>query len=161
MNNLLQDIRYGIRTSLKNPGFTIVAIITLALGIGANTAIFSVVNAVLLRPLPFPEPDRVVNVNTTNLARGFTDFGTSLPDYRAWRDRNHTFKQLAAFNTGSFNISGTTEPERVRGTQVSSNIFDLLGVGPARGRSFTPDEEIFGKNHVVLVSDSLWQRRFG
>jgi len=161
IQNLINDIRYGIRTSLKNPGFTIVAIITLALGIGANTAIFSVVNAVLLRPLPFPEPDRVVSVITTNLARGFTDFGTSLPDFRAWRDRNHTFKELAAFNTGSYNISGTTEPERVRGTQVSSNIFDLLGVGPARGRPFTPDEEIFGKHHVVIVSDSLWQRRFG
>ena len=161
MTTLLQDLRYGVRTLAKKPGFTVVAIITLALGIGANTAIFSVVNAVLLRPLPFPEPERLAMVNTTNLARGFTNFGTSMPDFRAWRERNTSFETMAAFSTTNFNISGTTEPERVPGAQVSADMFATLGVSPLRGRAFTADEETFGKHHVVIVSEALWQRRFG
>ncbi len=161
MKDLIQDLRYGARMLAKRPGFTLVAIITLALGIGANTAIFSVVNAVLLRPLPFPQSERLAMVNTTNLARGFTNFGTSMPDFRAWRERNHTFEKMAAFNTTSFNISGTAEPERVTGAQVSADLFDVLGVSPVRGRAFTGEEEIFGKHHVVIVSEALWQRRFG
>ncbi len=161
MKNLIQDLRYGARMLLKKPVFTIVAVITLALGIGANTAIFSVVNAVLLRPLPFPQPERLAMVNTTNLARGYTNMGTSMPDFRAWRERNHSFDMMAGFNTTSFNISGTTEPERVPGAQVSADIFDLLGVPPAIGRAFTAEEEIFGKHHVVIVSAGLWRRRFG
>jgi putative ABC transport system permease protein len=161
MKDLIQDLRYGARMLAKKPGFTLVAIITLALGIGANTAIFSVVNAVLLRPLPFPQPERLAMVNTTNLARGITNFGTSMPDFRAWRKRNHTFEKMAAFNTTSFNISGTAEPKRVTGAQVSADLFGVLGVSPVRGRAFTAEEETFGKHHVVIVSEALWQRRFG
>jgi putative ABC transport system permease protein len=161
MKNFFQDVRYGVRVLVKTPGFTLVAVITLGLGIGANTAIFSVVNAVLLRPLPFPQPERLAMVNTTNLSRGSTNFGTSMPDFRAWRERNHAFDKMAAFSTRSFNISGTTEPERVPGAQVSADMFDLLAVPPARGRAFTAEDEIFGKHHVVIVSDALWQRRFG
>src|SRR6266850_349476 len=148
MKDLIQDLRYGARMLVKKPGFALMAIITLALGIGANTAIFSVVNAVLLRPLPFPQPERLAMVNTTNLARGITNFGTSMPDFRAWRERNHTFEKMAAFNTTSFNISGTTEPERVTGAQVSADLFAVLGVTPVRGRAFTGEEETFGKHHV-------------
>ena len=161
MKDFIQDLRYGTRMLLRTPGFTLVAIITLALGIGANTAIFSVVNAVLLRPLPFPQPERLAMVNTTNLSRGFTNFGTSMPDFRAWRERNRTFDKMAAFSTTTFNISGTTEPERVPGAQVSADMFDVLAVAPLRGRAFTGEEEIFGKHHVVIVSEALWQRRFG
>src|SRR5215471_1826732 len=156
----IQDIRYGARTLLKRPGFTIVAVLTLALGIGANTAIFSVVNAVLLRPLPFPHPDRLAMINTINIARGITEVGTSMPDFRAWRDRNQAFEKIAAFSSMGFNISGRNEPERVRGTQASADVFNVLGVMPSRGRVFTSEEEIFGKHHVVILSDALWQRRF-
>ena len=161
MEGLIQDLRYGGRMLINKPGFTAVAIITLALGIGANTAIFSVVNAVLLRPLPFPESERLAMVSTTNLARGFTNFGTSMPDFRAWRERNTTFEKMAAYSTTNFNISGTIEPERVMGAQVSTELFPLLGVGPVRGRTFTNEEGIFGKHHVAIISDGLWQRRFG
>ena len=158
---MLQDLRYGLRMLLKHKGFTVVAVLTLALGIGANTAIFSVVNAVLLRPLPFPQPERLAMVNTTNLERGITNFGTSMPDFRAWRERNRAFEKMAAFSTTSFNISGTTEPERVSGARASADLFSVLGVTPVRGRAFTGEEEIFGKHHVVIVSEALWQRRFG
>lgn len=161
MKDLIQDLRYGVRMLVRKPGFTVVAVITLALGIGANTAIFSVVNAVLLRPLPFPQPERLAMVNTTNLSRGITNFGTSMPDFRALRERNTTFEKMAAYNTTNFNISGTIEPERVTGAQVSADMFPLLGVGPVRGRSFTAEEETFGKHHVAIISEALWQRRFG
>ena len=159
--NFIQDIRYGTRTLLRQPGFAFVAVLTLALGIGANTAIFSVVNAVLLRPLPYSHPDRLALINTTNLARGMTDIGTSLPDFRAWQSRNQSFDKIAAFSSDSFNISGTTEPERVPGVQASVDLFTVLGVMPARGRVFTAEEETFGRHHVVILSENLWQRRFG
>jgi putative ABC transport system permease protein len=157
--NFIQDIRYGTRTLLRQPGFTLVAVLTLALGIGANTAIFSVVNAVLLRPLPYSHPERLALINTINLARGMTDVGTSLPDFRAWQERNQSFEKIAAFSSNSFNISGTAEPERVPGAQASVDLFTVLGVLPARGRVFTSDEETFGKHHVVILSENLWQRR--
>ena len=159
--NFIHDIRYGARMLIKQPGFTIVAVLTLALGIGANTAIFSVVNAVLLRPLPFHDPERLVMINTINLARGITDFGTSLPDFLAWRERNHSFEKIAAFSSTSFNVAGKSEPERVTGAQASADVFTVLGVMPSQGRTFMPEEEIFGKHHVVILSDALWQRRFG
>ena len=161
MEALLNDLKFGARMLARTPGFTLVALVTIALGIGANTAIFSVVNAVLLRPLPFPDPERLAMVSTTNLARGFTNFGTSMPDFRAWRERNTTFEKMAAYSTTNFNISGTIEPERVTGARVSTEMFPLLGAGPIRGRSFTNDEGIFGKHHVAIISDGLWQRRFG
>ncbi len=161
LENLWQDVRYAVRMLFKNKGFTAVAIIALALGIGANTAIFSVVNAVLLRPLPYPEPDGLMIVRETNLSRGLTDAGISLPDFREWRNRNHTFEKMAAFSTGNYNISGNEEAERVVGTVVSADLLPLLGVRPAQGRAFLQDEEQFGKHRVVIVSDGLWQRRFG
>lgn len=158
--SFFHDIRYGARMLIKQPAFTIVAVLTLALGIGANTAIFSVVNAVLLRPLPFPNPDRLVMINTINLARGITNFGTSTPDFLAWRERNHSFEKIAAFSSMSFNISGRSEPERVTGAQASADVFTVLGVMPSQGRIFTPEEEIFGRHHVVILSDALWKGRF-
>jgi len=161
MKTLLQDLRYGARVLTRARGFTFVAIITLALGIGANTAIFSVVNAVLLRPLPFTQPDRLAMANTTNLGRGFTDFGTSMPDFRLWRERNQSFEKLAAYDSQSFNISGTTEPERVTGAVVSANLFTVFGTEPARGRFFNPSDEQAGHAPVAVISNALWQRRFG
>src|SRR6266545_2264760 len=161
MQTLWQDLRYGARMLMKNPGFTLVAVITLALGVGANTAIFSVVNAVLLRPLPYPESEQLVRLLAMDTARGATDIGASMPDYREWRKRNQSFAHLAAFDTNNYNISGNEEPERVVGAAVDIDFFPLLGVNPAQGRGFSGEEGRFGKHRVVVLSDVLWRRRFG
>ncbi|MBI1764204.1 MAG: ABC transporter permease [Acidobacteria bacterium] len=161
MRILWQDMRYGARMLLKNPGFTLIAVLTLALGIGANTAIFSVVNAVLLRPLPYPQAERLMMVNTTNLARGITNFGVALPDFREWARRNQSFERMAAYSTNSYNIAGAEAPERVVGAQVSADLFPTLGVGVAQGRGFASAEERYGKHRVAILSDELWRRRFG
>src|SRR5690242_281360 len=126
MENLIHDVRYGIRMLLRKPSFTAVAVITLALGIGANSAIFSVVNALLLRPLPFENPDRLVFVNMTNLSKDQNNFGVSLPDFREWRDRNTVFEEIAALNVKDFNLSGKDQPERISGATVSADFFKLL-----------------------------------
>jgi len=161
MRTLWQDLRYGARMLLKKPGFTVIAVITLALGIGANTAIFSVVNAVLLRPLPYPEPERLMMINTADLARGVTNWGINLPDFREWRARNRSFEAMAAFSVDNYNISGNEEPERVAGAVASADFFRTMGVNPAQGRAFLNEEEQYGKHRVVVLSDGLWRRRFG
>jgi putative ABC transport system permease protein len=156
-----QDVRFGVRMLLKKPGFTAVAVIALALGIGATTSIFSVVNAVLLRSLSFPDSERLMIVRETNLARGIADGGASMPDFREWRTRNQVFEQLAAFSADNFNISGNEEPERVSGAVVSADLFNVLGISPAQGRAFLQEEEQFGRHRVAIVSDELWRKRFG
>jgi putative ABC transport system permease protein len=158
MQTLWQDLRYGARTLLKNPVFTLIAVITLALGIGANTAIFSVVDAVLLRPAPYPEADRLVFLWSRN---GDISFNSAMPDYREWRDQNRTMEGLAGFYFGDFNLAQAGgEPERVQGAYVTSNLFNTLKVSPMLGRLFTPEEDQFGKHHVMLLSHGLWQRSF-
>jgi putative ABC transport system permease protein len=161
MNNICQDLRFAARMLLKKPGFTLIAVVTLALGIGANTAIFSVVNAVLLRPLPYPDPERLLVVRETDIARGATDMGASMPDYLEWQKRNQSFSRIAAYDTGDYNISGTEEPERVAGAAVTTDFFPLLGINPLQGRGFTSEEGIFGKHRAVVLSEALWRRRFG
>ncbi|MGO8732334.1 MAG: ADOP family duplicated permease [Terriglobia bacterium] len=158
---LWQDLRYGLRQLKRNPGFTAVAVVTLALGIGANTAIFSVVRAVLFRPLPFRDPGRLVIVIDHNLSAGFPQFPSSLANVLDWRAQSRSFEGLAVFATGSFNLSGKDEPERLSGLRVSSNVLPLLGVRPVMGRGFLPEEDQPGGGHVVLISYGLWQRRFG
>lgn len=160
MELILHNIHYSIRSLVKRPGFTVVAVIMLALGIGANTAIFSVVNSVLLSPLPYENPNELVIVRATNLSRGLSDFGVSMPDFREWQTRNRVFDRLAAFSTQSYNISSSSEPERVDGAMVSADLFPLLGVRPVQGRSFLNEEETFGNHRVALISYSLWQNRF-
>ena len=156
MNSLLQDLRFGLRMLVKNPIFTLIAVVTLSLGIGANTALFSVVDAVLLRPLPYPEPDRLVF-----LWAGAPGYGSSIPDYYAWRDQNRVFDGLAGFYNGNFNLSSEGgAPEFIQGAYITSNLFQVLKVSPSLGRLFTSDEEQFGKHRVVLLSHDLWQRRF-
>src|SRR6187399_428699 len=113
---MLDDLRYAVRQLVKNPSFTVIAVFALALGIGANTAIFSVVNAVLLRPLPYPEPDQLMVVKETNYPRGLADMNVSLPDFHDWRARNQVFDHLAAYRYENYNITGSDEPERVRGS---------------------------------------------
>jgi putative ABC transport system permease protein len=161
MQTLWQDLRFGARLLWKKPGFALIAVITLALGIGANTAIFSVVDAALLRPLPYPEAGRLVFLWTTAFG-GTRSFGSAMPDYREWRDQNRTLDGLAGFYYGDFNLSPSGgEPERVQGAYVTSNLFNVLKVSPALGRLFTPEEDRFGRHRVVLLSHGLWRRSFG
>ncbi|HWP42569.1 MAG TPA: ABC transporter permease [Blastocatellia bacterium] len=161
LEELGQDLRYGARMLVKNPGFTVVAVIMLALGIGANTAIFSVVNAVLLRPLDYEDPDRLVTVLENNWQKGWTRFAVAPGNFAAWREQNQVFEQMAAFTGSSFTLVGEGEPEQLPGTRASANLFALLGVKPALGRDFLPEEDHPGGERVVIVSHRLWQRRFG
>ncbi|MBV8858085.1 MAG: ABC transporter permease [Acidobacteria bacterium] len=162
MTTLLQDARYAVRTLLKSPGFTLVAVLALALGIGANTAIFSVVKAVLLSPLPYPAPERLVWVREINPGSDILDEPASMPNYNDWRTQSRSFEGVAAFGYAGGTITeGDREPERVAGMSTSANFFDVVGVKPALGRGFLPEEEQAGKNRVVVISHALWQRRFG
>ena len=161
METLWQDLRYALRMLFKNPGFTAVAVLTLALGIGANTAIFSVINTVLLRPLPYKEADRLVMVWEDGTRAGYPRDTPAAANYVDWRDQNQVFEGMAAMADQSFNLTGIGEPERIEGRRVSANLFTLLGVEPQLGRAFSPEEDQPGNNRVVILSHGLWQRRFG
>src|SRR5437762_5257551 len=158
--DLQQDLRYGLRTLAKNPAFTSIAIVALALGIGANSAIFSVVDAVLLRPLPFKQPEQLVMLWEDATHLGFPKNTPSPANFLDWQKQANGFTGMAAMIERSFNLSGVGEPERLDGRRVSANLFDLLGVPALLRRSFVPDDGRPG-THVVLLSHSLWQRRFG
>nr|MDQ3819379.1 ABC transporter permease [Acidobacteriota bacterium] len=162
MATLWQDIRYGARMLLKRPAYTAIAVLTLALGIGANSAIFSVVNAVLLRPLPFPEPDRLVYAEGADLRTGEKGGAISPPDFLDYREQNKTFERFAAFQPFNFTVTGDgSESERINGVRVSADFFETLGVAPlAGGRTFMQEEEQEGRNGVVVISYGLWQRRY-
>jgi putative ABC transport system permease protein len=161
MDALWQDIRYGVRMLLKAPSFSIVATIALALGIGANTAIFSVVNAVLLRPLPFPNPDQLMTVWETDQRRGAERGSASYPNFADWRDQTQVFEKMAAYHGTDHTLTGNGDPVRVQGTTISAEIFQLLGVAPMAGRTFLPEEDKPGdKGHVVVLSHELFQKRF-
>jgi putative ABC transport system permease protein len=160
LNDLWQDLRYGWRMLRRSPGFTVVALLTLALGIGANTAIFSVVNAVLLRPLPYQDPDRLVMLWTADPKRDIHEAGTSYPTVTDWRTQSRSFAELAIWAGSPLLLVGGNEPERIVGQFVSANLFPLLGVPPLLGRTFTPEEEQ-RREPLVVLSYDLWQRRFG
>ena len=157
---MLKDIRYGIRSLLKRPGLTAVALITLALGIGVNTAIFSAVDSVLLRPLPFKEPGRVMAVweHTPHLGIARNEFAPA--NYFDLRSQNQVFEDVGAFGQLSVNLTGEGEPEQLEGQLVTANVFTLLGVPAALGRTFASDEDQTGREHVAVLSDALWRRRF-
>jgi len=163
MQTLWQDLRYGARMLMKQPGFTLIAVLTLALGIGANTTIFSVVNAVLLRPIPFPDPDRLVMIWQTRVDNPENLNIVSAPNYLDWQRQNDVFERMALFDSAGkgYNLSGGGEPERVSGVRVSWGFFDVLGVKPRMGRAFLPEEETPGKHRVVVLSDGLWRSRYG
>jgi putative ABC transport system permease protein len=144
----------------KNPGFTLVAVVTLALGIGANTAIFTVVNAVLLKPLPYPDPDRLAVIWVTEPSGPGGLFPDTSPDFRDWQAQNHVFESMSAVTVDGATLTGSGEPLQLRGLSVSPNTFELLGARPALGRSFAPDEGPTGHNHVVILSYGLWQSAF-
>jgi putative ABC transport system permease protein len=157
---LWQDVRFGLRMLMKNHGFSVVAILTLALGIGANTAIFSVVNAVLLRGLPYPEPQRLAVVQETVIGSGPEP--VAYPNYLEMREQNHVFSDLAAYAGTDFTVSGDEKTDRIAGELTSDNYFPLLGVTPVMGRSFLPEEnKVPGTHAVAMIGFGLWQRRFG
>ncbi len=159
MRNLLKDLRHGLRTLLRQPGFTVVAVITLALGIGANTAIFSLVNAVLLRALPFKDPEQIVSIGKQAGAGGLP--GLAGYEYLAWKEKSSSFADLAAYSDDNFNLIGQGEPERISCARVTASLFTTLGVQPIRGRTFLPEEDRPGQNRVAVVSEGFWQRRYG
>jgi putative ABC transport system permease protein len=164
IENFLQDVRYGLRQLRRNPGFTIVAILTLALGIGANTTIFSVVSGVLLKKPPVRDPHRVVLVLSINREKGWgygPEHPVSAPDFLDWRSENHGFEEMAAIAPwGDFNLTGQGDPQRVAGTRVSANFFHLLGVNTSLGRPFAEGEDQQGRDHVAILSYGLWQTHF-
>ena len=159
METLAQDIRFGVRMLWKNPSFTLVAVLTLALGIGACTAIFSVADTILLRALPYYEPDRLVTVTETLPQMGTDEIGVAAGEYSDYRNQNQSFSEVAAFQSDGFNLTGQGQPLRVNAARVSASAFPLLRVSPELGRSFTADEDSNGK--VVVLSHSLWKRNFG
>ncbi|HXJ94336.1 MAG TPA: ABC transporter permease [Terriglobia bacterium] len=156
---LAQDLRFALRQLRRSPAFTLVAALTLALGIGANTAIFSVVNSVLLRPLPYPDPGRLVDVYQKTEGGNYNVF--SGPNYFAWKDRAQAFQEFAVWTTGSYNLADNNQPEHVTAGPVTANIFSLLGVNPILGRTFLPQEDLPGGPKVVVLSYAFWQRHFG
>jgi len=146
---------------VKQPGFTLVAVITLALGIGANTAIFSLVNSILLRPLPFREPDRLVRMLQASPKLGLSSWGVSQADFAAYREQNRSFESIAIYNNTATNLTGAGEPERLPITTVTADFFKVFGVNPLLGRTFVEGEDTKGKNQVCVISHAFWQRRFG
>jgi predicted permease len=159
MRSFWEDVRYGLRVLRTNPGFAAVAVLTLALGIGANTAIFSVVNGVLLSPLPFPEAERLYAVYTTSGT--FEESSTSYLNFLDWQKQNHSFAQLGAFRTEDYNLTGTGEPERLHAHMISADFFPAYGINPMLGRNFRPEEDQPGAGPVAILGDGLWKRKFG
>src|SRR3954468_93102 len=162
MNTLIQDIRYGLRMLLKNKGFTAVAVLALALGIGANTAIFSLVNGVLLRPLPFPDAERIISIEGKNPATGIRESNISFLDFTDWSQQTDLFASTAAYWTGNaqFGADGA-EPERVPRAGVTTGFFSVLGVQPILGRTFVAEDDKGWPQTVAIISHGLWKRRFG
>ena len=157
MGTLLQDIRYATRMLAKNPGFTVVTLLTLALCIGANTAVFSVVNGIVFRPLPYPAPEQLVGVWTRDLKRPGSQYPASLPTFRDWQQQSHVFSGLTAYAFNRFHVSGTEGPDETRGVFTTPNFFQVMGVTPALGRALQPSDE---REFVLVLGDELWRRRF-
>ncbi len=156
-----QDLRFGARMLVKNPGFTTIVVLTLALGIGANTAIFSLVNDILLRPLPYPEPERLAIFRQSYPSVGLESWGLSQFLFASLRDQTSSFARSAAFTTGGLDLSGLDEPVRLQAAHVTAGLFEVLGVNPALGRTFVPEEDVPGQNVVCIVSDRIWRSLFG
>jgi predicted permease len=160
MESLLQDIRYGWRMLLRNPGFSATAVLTLAIGIGASTAIFSVVDTVLLRPLPYQQPDQLVVVTESLPGMSTGEIGVSAAEYQDYRERNRSFSQVAAYESAGFNLTGVGQPSRVNAAALSASAFPLLGVSPELGRAFTQEEDRYGSDNVVVLSHALWDHQY-
>ncbi len=158
-DEMIQDLRFGLRVLLKNRGFTAIAVITLALGVGANSAIFSIVNAVFLRPLPYPQPERIVRVFETGKVGN--EITISPPNFLDWQGQQTSFERLAPFQNDVFDLAGHEGIEQVAGMRTSADLFPLLGARAAQGRVFLPDDDKAGAQRVLLISHKFWQARFG
>ncbi len=161
LSSMTRDVRYAIRMLLRNPGFTTIALLTFAVGIGVNTAVFSVFNGVLLRPLPYPDADRITMMWLDNRPQAIKEDIGSYPNYRDWREQNTTYAHVAAFTGAAFTLTGSEEPERIRGARTTANFHDVIGLKPVIGRLYTEEQEKTGNDAVVLLSHGLWQRKFG
>src|ERR1700730_6170405 len=161
MDYLIRDARFALRTMARKPGFTAAAVIIIALGIGANTAIFSLVRAVLLRPLPFANPDRLVMVWEDAAYIGFPKNTPAPANYADWKARNEVFEDMAAVTGRDFNLTGDGEPEKVYAYRVTASFFSVLGVEPALGRALAPEDDRPEANKVAVISYPLWQARYG
>ena len=157
MGTLTQDLKYGFRILAKNPGFTFVAVLTLALGIGGNVAVFSLLDTVLLRPLPYSQPDRLFMFFPVDAKSHHAQVASSYPNFQDWHEQSHAFEAMAGYHEESFNLTGTTEPERLDGLSSTPGLFVLLGIAPLWGREFSSNDD----PHVVLLTYELWHRRFG
>jgi len=160
LTSIWRDLQYALRTLGRNPGFTCVSVLALGLGIGANSAIFTVVNSVLLQPLHFDKPDQLIVIRERNLKAGFPQFSLSPGNYLDFRDHNHSFSGIAAIGGAGFNLSGGTQPERLRGSRVTADFFQVMGRTPILGRTFTAEEAQFGGPRAAILSYGVWQRRF-
>jgi hypothetical protein len=159
---LIQDLRFAVRGLIKTPGFTAIAVLTLALGIGANTTIFSVVQSVLLRPLPYDEPDRIVQIWETHPDRGWTSMSFSHPNFWDLWDQNESFEEIAAMTGAAMNLTGFEYPERLAARRTSAGFFRVLRIEPMIGRGFLPGEDQpGGDNRVALLGNGFWMRRYG
>ena len=161
MRTLWQDLRYGVRTLLKRPGFATLAVLVLALGIGANSAIFSVINAVLLRPLPYKNSERIVVPVSTNVERGFDNASVPYADFLDWKNEEQLFEHVSVFQQVNLDLTGVGEPERVPGVRATEGFFDVIGLQPLVGRRLLPEDHQPGGAAVAVINDGLWQRRFG
>src|SRR6185295_18438039 len=156
LESLVQDLRFTLRQLRRHPAVTVAAVLTLATAIGANTAIFSVVNAVLLRPLPYPNSDRVVNITTTSALRGLDDLVLSEAEFNEFKEQTQSFEKMAAYVSAALNLGDVAEPQRVGYTETSVDLFSALGVRAQLGRTFTPEEDLPGRDPLVVISHRLW-----
>ena len=161
MESLIKDLRYGVRSLLKHPAFTAVTVITLALAIGANTTLFSFINGILLRPLPYKDPNQLVVLDETAPKQGIESFAVSYPNFVDWRAQNQVFEDIGIYGEGSYSLAGGADPEQIPGAGISHGLFELLGVTPSLGRTITAEEDRPETNNVVLISNNIWQRQFG
>src|SRR5262245_16639441 len=164
LERLIQDLGYSVRVFAKNPVFTLIAVGTLALGIGANTAVFSLLNAILLRPLPYTDPDRIVTVWNAFPAAGIRKFGVAYKNTMDWKERNNVFAPLAIYQAASntsFNLTGISGPARIQGARATGDFFQALNVTPLIGRTITMDDEQPGRDHVAVIGHDLWRQYFG
>src|SRR5688572_31631938 len=161
MDRLTQDLLYAFRNLRKSPGYALVTILTLALGIGANTAIFSVVNGVILKPLPFPQSDRLLFITSQFPGLGFDQFWVSAPEFLEFRERNQSFKDVGAYSAGAVNLGTQDQPRRVNSAIVTSELMPVLGTQPIRGRVFNRPDTLPGAEDVAVLSSEVWQAAFG
>ncbi len=161
VDDLLQDVRYALRGLRRTPAFTSITVTVLALGIGANTALFSVISAVLLRPLQYPDANRLVRIWSAMPSQGYPRSGSSLPDYRTWRAANHTFDEMGASHNTVYNLTGADRPERLLATRMTASMWEVLRPKPLLGTLFSVDAEQWGRHRVVVLGEGLWRRRFG